>query len=268
MFSRSLKASLQVWDRHRSCLFLKALLEKQSGTVRLRHCLSPTTRKNIPRRFCVWSQKVIACWDNVCVCFWWQLRGMTKCSLCIVSLATWSEAAWGEIGDYQFLCITKSNNISFPIRLLSSSLNLQPIYLHNFLCLVLREQYENITALKCFWTAIFHLYVESTNLKTPECTQKTFYRVCIPYDNTVFLLHCHFFNGYFQSAFDKKIHSVLTQRKDVALHSYLVPLRSTSIQLGKDSDNHRDKRLPCKCSWEANTWLSTYTTHLLFSGVL
>lgn len=71
-------------------------------------------------------------------------------------------------------------------------------------CFVLREQSVNITAMKCFWTAIFHFYVESTNLKTTECTQRTFYRVCIPYDNTVFLLHCHFFNGYFPSAFDQK----------------------------------------------------------------
>lgn len=155
VFSRSLKASLQVWDRHWSCLFLKALLEKQSGTVRLRHCLPPTTRKNIPRRFCVWSRKVIACWDNVCVCFWWQLRGMTKCYLCIVSLATWSGAAWGEIGDYQFPCITKTNNISFPIRLLSSSLKMQPksICLHSFLFRFARtkcEYHRNEMFLNCY----------------------------------------------------------------------------------------------------------------------
>ncbi len=159
VFSRSLKASLQVWDRHWSYLFLKALLEKQSGAVKLRHCLHPTTWKNIPCRFCVWSGGNSLLGTMFGVVFWWQLRGMTKYYLCIVSLATWSGAAWGEIGDYQFPCITKTNNISFPIHLLSSSLNLQPkmICLHSFL-FVLWEQSVNITAMECFWTAIFHLF--------------------------------------------------------------------------------------------------------------
>ncbi len=119
------------------------------------------------------KSEVIACWDNVCVCFWWQLRGMTKYYLCIVSLATWSGAAWGEIGDYQFPCITKTNNISFPIHLLSSSLNLQPktICLHSFLFRFVRtkcEYHSNEMFLNCYISLVS--YVESTNLKTTECT--------------------------------------------------------------------------------------------------